>query len=430
MNQGPLHRHRTTPVALGSSEPEVTASDGSGSQDVNHLLVVEPDPLVREALSTLLSGQYNLVCIESPAAALSLLRRGLFDAVISEVQLPGMSLSQFWQQFHSIDPDLRVLLYTAIAPGANWAPNGCSGFGEFLRKPAESAVLRAAIARTIQATFAARRLFAQTEELERLASELEAATLERQLYAGILHDINGPLTVISSLADGLAYELEKGVAPNSNATADWAQTVRDLSSQSNLCIDISRVAMRYARPRPETELCDISMVFADLDRLIHFHPFSRGHQFIVHPFTLPVRARTDTTTVFRALLNLTLNALQSSKMPHRVEVYAWMLHERLSPPPPPAKDPGTVWLRESFENRPPFVAVCVRDGGMGIPVEMLPNIFSQSQTTKPEGQGSGLGLGIVRQCVLSACGALQLETKPGQGTSFTIYLPVLTRGQV
>jgi signal transduction histidine kinase len=426
MSGGPIHCG--TVAGLSSSEA-AAASGGKVASDASEILIVEPDSLVRDALVTLFSGQYRLICVDSPSAAVSAVRRGLFDAVISEVQLPGMSLSQFWQHLRTVDPDLRVLLYTAIAPGTNWISNGCSGFGEFLRKPADSTVIRAAVARTIEATRSARQMVAQTDALQRLELELEAANLERNLFAGILHDINGPLTVISSLAELLTYEKPTGSRMDSADRGDWEQTVQDLISQANLCIDISRLSLRYARNRAVSEQCDIALLFADLSRLLHFHPASRGHQLIVHPFFLPVCAQADTTNVFRILLNLALNALQSCRIPHRVEIYAWMLHERLPAPPAAGKDPASVWLRDAFENRPPFVAICVRDGGPGIPLESVPNLFDFGYSTKPEGQGTGLGLGIVRHCIQTAGGALQMETKQGEGTSFTVYLPASVKAE-
>ncbi|HTI69202.1 MAG TPA: hypothetical protein VMF06_04520 [Candidatus Limnocylindria bacterium] len=264
------------------------------------VLVIEPDALVGEAMLALLSGHYRIECVGSPAAALSMIRRGIYDALISEVQLPGMSVEQFWQHVHSIDPDLRLVLHTGSMPLVNGLPGPANGLGEFLRKPADSTSIRTAVARTVDATHAARRMASQLAEMDRLAAELEAARLERNLYAGILHDLNGPLTVISSLADTLMLEKNAGKV----GSVDWDQSVQDLMAQANLCIDISRLSMGYARSRSAPDSCDVATVLADLDRLLHFHPACRGQTLVVHPFYLPVRVVADTTAVFRVILNL------------------------------------------------------------------------------------------------------------------------------
>ncbi|HTI69201.1 MAG TPA: HAMP domain-containing sensor histidine kinase [Candidatus Limnocylindria bacterium] len=86
-----------------------------------------------------------------------------------------------------------------------------------------------------------------------------------------------------------------------------------------------------------------------------------------------------------------------------------------------------LWLHDGFENRPPFVAICVRDSGPGIPLESLPGLFVRGTTNKPEGQGTGLGMGIVRQCLQMVGGAISVETQPGKGSSFVVYLPAAQR---
>ena len=405
-------------------EPVPTGAGSSAGQNtvlLASILVVEPDGLVRDALTTLFSGVYRLECVDSPAAALSVLRRGAFEAVISEVQLPGMTVGQFWQHIHSVDPELKLVLHAAGSPGSEWAANAVSGHGEFLRKPADSSSIRASLSRAIEATGSARRMAAQIEEMERLNSELASARLERNLYAGILHDINGPLTVISSLSDALQHESSKP------GEAEWLQIVQDLTTQANLCIDISRVSIGYARHRGADDHCDIAKVLSDLNRLLHFHPASRGQTLVVHPFYLPVQAVTDTTTVFRIVLNLALNGLQSSRVPHRVEIFGWVLHERIAGLGVTPLGSDMLWLHENFENRPPFVAICVRDSGPGIPSEMLQSLFTLSRTTKADGAGSGLGMGIVRQCMKQAGGAISVETRAGKGSSFVVYLPAVLR---
>src|SRR5258708_7079282 len=78
---------------------------------------------------------------------------------------------------------------------------------------------------------------------------------------------------------------------------------------------------------------------------------------------------------------------------------------------------------ESFENRPPILALSVRDTGAGIPAETLPKIFQPFFTTKGPREGTGLGLNIVQRLVKQNHGALHVQTRPGAGTTFTVYLP-------
>ena len=71
-----------------------------------------------------------------------------------------------------------------------------------------------------------------------------------------------------------------------------------------------------------------------------------------------------------------------------------------------------------------MVAISVRDNGPGIPANIVPKLFNERFTSKPVGQGSGIGLGSVRQLVTGAHGAIRLTTKPAEGTTFTVFLPI------
>ena len=71
-----------------------------------------------------------------------------------------------------------------------------------------------------------------------------------------------------------------------------------------------------------------------------------------------------------------------------------------------------------------MVEISVRDNGPGIPKSVLDKIFQPFFTTKPTGQGTGLGLSLSYDIVKAHGGQLAVETKEGEGTTFTIQLPV------
>jgi two-component system NtrC family sensor kinase len=66
----------------------------------------------------------------------------------------------------------------------------------------------------------------------------------------------------------------------------------------------------------------------------------------------------------------------------------------------------------------------VSDTGTGIEEKHLPRIFEPSFTTKPPGEGTGLGLSIAYRIVQDHGGVFQVDTKVGQGSRFTVYLPI------
>lgn len=80
-----------------------------------------------------------------------------------------------------------------------------------------------------------------------------------------------------------------------------------------------------------------------------------------------------------------------------------------------------VATKQDFSRRQPEVAISIQDTGVGIPAEQMKHIFERSFTTKPK--GAGLGLAIVREIVDNLGGRLQVESRPGAGTTFTLVLP-------
>jgi signal transduction histidine kinase len=72
------------------------------------------------------------------------------------------------------------------------------------------------------------------------------------------------------------------------------------------------------------------------------------------------------------------------------------------------------------------VAIAVSDTGPGIPAELRAKIFEPFFTTKPGGQGTGLGLAICRDIIKAHGGEITVESPPGAGTTFTVWLPDAT----
>ena len=90
----------------------------------------------------------------------------------------------------------------------------------------------------------------------------------------------------------------------------------------------------------------------------------------------------------------------------------------------PVKNEGhTVWVSTKKEGDKIFISV--KDNGNGIPQKILDKIFQPFFTTKPTGQGTGLGLSLSYDIIKAHGGEIKVETNDGEGSTFSIVLPVV-----
>jgi CheY-like chemotaxis protein len=224
------------------------------------------------------------------------------------------------------------------------------------------------------------------------------------LSGGIAHDFNNLLTAILGFAEMTLTQLP----PSGQLRDDVEQIVRAGHSAASL----TRQLLAFSRKQVlQPQVLDLNTVVADmqplLDRVI-------GEDIaLVTAVTTPVgRINADRGQLEQVIMNLVINA--------RDAIVA----------------PGTLWLTTAdVEVDDSFVAahrgatigsyvrLTVCDTGAGMGPEVLAHLFEPFYTTKPPGQGTGLGLatvyGIVKQCG----GYIWVDSTPGQGTSFTIDFP-------
>jgi signal transduction histidine kinase len=167
----------------------------------------------------------------------------------------------------------------------------------------------------------------------------------------------------------------------------------------------------------------VNQLLSDLAHLVRAHPSRSHNQFTIRSLPEDLIVRANGTDVIQILLNLTVNAFQCSSQPHYVEMRASAMSQPLDLLQFRDGSQERLLNVEHFENAAPLVAIAIRDNGPGIPPELLPRIFQPFFTTKPEPLGTGLGLSIVQRLIKQAKGALHVRTRPGEGTTFTVYLP-------
>jgi two-component system, NtrC family, sensor kinase len=236
----------------------------------------------------------------------------------------------------------------------------------------------------------------QLEHAERLATV-------GQLAAGVAHEIGTPLQAISLRANLIAAR-----AGHIDGVEDFTHAIEAQSQQVG---QIVRNLLSFARRRPPRSVRrDLRDVVGDAVALIEAaHPSHRLRIEVQLP-SAPLLAEADAEQLGHVVTNLLINGMHATPAGGRLTVG---LDRRVTRPPTGAEG----LLRE-------YGCVWVQDEGTGIPPDVVPHIFEPFFTTKPRGEGTGLGLSIVYGIVKEHRGWIDVRTQVGEGTRFTIYLPV------
>jgi PAS domain S-box-containing protein len=253
------------------------------------------------------------------------------------------------------------------------------------------------------------RLRADAEKLRLQEHLQQAAKMESigRLAGGIAHDFNNLLTAILGNVDLSLRELQSGTDPQQNLEEIRAITLR-ASKVARQLLAFSRKHVIEARPVDMNDL--IGHMPRMLDRLIG------------EDISLRTIAGAGLGTVFidpglieQAVVNLVVNA--SDAMPT-----GGML----------VIETADVTFDQDYVRTHPLVApgryvmLAISDTGQGMSEEVKRHIFEPFFTTKQRGQGTGLGLATTYAAVQQSKGSIEVYSEPGKGSTFKIYLPVVS----
>lgn len=234
----------------------------------------------------------------------------------------------------------------------------------------------------------------QLQELNLRAERLEAVAA---LSASLAHEIRNPLASIRSSVEQLA----------ASATADEDERTlgRLILRESDRLSRLLGEFLDFSRVRASNfSAVDLHEVALETARLVRGHPDCGGTVLDVQGNPTAIEA--DEDLVHRIVSNLLLNAVQACQGAGRVEV----LVKRAAP--------GAIPRGTTIDNP---VALVVQDDGPGIDPEIRDRLFQPFVSRRPG--GSGLGLAIVQRAVEAHRGLVLVESTPGQGARFTVYLP-------
>ena len=208
-----------------------------------------------------------------------------------------------------------------------------------------------------------------------------------------IHDLRHLVQAIVGSVDTLQMALQE------QATNLAAKSLDRLRQNTDLAVDMLRhFAAEQRGNDEEIAECDVAReIQCVVDSLA---PLLRQNGITVHQQVLsPIIAAIRKTDLNRLLLNLLLNAIEATHQPGA---------------------PVTITAGTASDES---AQITVQDNGYGIHKDQLANIFDEGYTTKPQRANKGLGLAIVKQVLEAYRGTIRVQSWPGKGTRFMVWLP-------
>ena len=259
----------------------------------------------------------------------------------------------------------------------------------------------------------------KTTQVQLIQSEKMASLGE--LTAGIAHEIQNPLNFVNNfsevsneLIDEMCEQLEKGNAEEAKAIANEVKmSLEKINIHGKRADGIVKSMLQHSRTSTgKKEPTDINVLADEYLRLAY-----HGLRAKDKSFNAAIKTDYDESIglvkiisqdIGRVILNLITNAF-----------YAVMEKKKLHPT---GYEPTVTVSTKKIDNK---IIVEVKDNGTGIPQKAIDKIFQPFFTTKPTGQGTGLGLSLSYDIVTKGHGGeLKVETKEGESTAFSVILPV------
>jgi signal transduction histidine kinase len=230
-----------------------------------------------------------------------------------------------------------------------------------------------------------------TDVLRQLAYNEKMAELGK-ISAGVVHELNSPLSVIISASQMIMRE--EGV-PEA-----VLEMISRISSEAQRLSQMTKGLLNFSSHDETVGEADLNLTANFILNFLNFEAARRGVIVLKQlDYTLPT-IRLDANMLKQILLNIIMNALQAME-----------------------KEGGKL-LVETTGSGSEGVRFIITDNGPGIPAGSLERIFDRYFTTKGPNEGTGLGLFVTKKLVESMGGDITVASESGRGTTFTVTLPV------
>ena len=396
------------------SDTSVAPARSARQHDLRHvrILLIDDDPQAQTLIEMALVDAHferQIDVATTVAAGLSRIRTGEHDIYLVDQRLPdGTGLDLIRVARTDIGTDKPFILMTGYGSGALDEAALREGAADYVEKHMVGAHLERSIRYALRNWQSMRELHDREEQL-RQSQKMEAIG---RLAGGVAHDFNNLLTAIIGYTDM--------VAERENVDPATAREVREIRNAADRGAALTRQLLAFSRKQFLSPT--VININESLSGLLHMLPRLIGDNIQTTARMTPDLGfvKADASQIEQVIVNLVLNARDA--MPgggdilietDNVDLSAERLDtEGLS------LDPGR------------YVMLAISDTGVGMDDQTRAHAFEPFFTTKAKGKGTGLGLATVYGIVDQSGGAIAVDSAPGRGTTFRIYLPVTNAAPV
>ncbi len=254
-------------------------------------------------------------------------------------------------------------------------------------------------------------VFSEISQTKKLQSEI--IRMDRMaslgvLSSGIAHEIRNPLAGIKAMAQNMEEELDKN--------SSHLEYIKRILRQVDRLDLLLRSFFTYAKPmRPDPKPCQIPEIISEALALFPSQ-FRQNSVKVFQNYADDLAyVYIDPAQIQQVFINLVLNAIQAMKEGGNITISAHNTEQKV-----PYVDSEKSRRKKQFDK---FILLELKDEGEGMDDSIKEKIFNPFFTTKSS--GTGLGLAIVYQIINEHGGNIDVDSNPGQGTTFKILLPAL-----
>ncbi len=344
--------------------------------------------------------------VDTKADFLAALEQGGFDLIIADYSLPSFDGIAALALAREKCPEVPFIFVSATL-GEELAI-------ETLQRGATDYILKQRLSRLVPSVHRALReleerierkraeeALRQSEEQLRQSQKMEAVG---RLAGGIAHDFNNLLMIIMGYSELLLSELDQD--------HQMRGKVEETQKAAERAVSLVRQLLAFSRKQVlDPKVVDLNAVVGNLEKMLR-RLIGEDIELIARMDASLGQVKADPGQLEQVLMNLVVNARDAMPQGGKLTIETANV------------EPAEALARQLAPAQPgPYVKLVVRDTGCGMDAQTQAHIFEPFFTTKEEGKGTGLGLSTVYGIVKQSGGGIHLQSAPGRGTAFTIYLP-------